>query len=248
MNRKFIKRCALAATCVALAVPPVFAQGMMGGDNGVTGNGAGGQGPGMMGGAGGSGYGSANGSGVAQGPGMMGTVNNRPVAPGWGGATWDYAQVKRYLAASEADGRAEGKRVVFQGHAVTIDMVAVQPGHPDTTFEVHGITNPTLVVPAGATVHLNLVNMDYGNNMEHGVIITRVPPPYQRNLMMQTGTGLAGIAPPIPWRSKKALSQSLFAAAGTTFTTPTRPGVYWYVCQTPGHAEKGMYGKFVVVG
>ncbi|OBS09714.1 cupredoxin domain-containing protein [Acidihalobacter prosperus] len=60
----------------------------------------------------------------------------------------------------------------------------MQPGHPDTAFEVRGITNPTLVVPAGATAHLNLVNMDCGNNMEHGVIITRVPPPYQRNLRM----------------------------------------------------------------
>ena len=219
MNRKVFTRLALAAACAALVVPPAFAQGMMGGGQG--------------------------------GPGMMGTINNRPVAPGWGGATWNYAQVKRYLAASEADGRAEGKRVVFQGHAVTIDMVAVQPGHPDTTFEVHGITNPTLVVPAGATVHLNLVNMDYGNNMEHGVIITAAPPPYPRYLMQtmaQYGPPLAGISPPIPWRSKKDLNQSLFAAAGTTFTAPSRPGVYWYVCQTPEHAEKGMYGKFVVTG
>ena len=25
-------------------------------------------------------------------------------------------------------------------------------------------------------------------------------------------------------------------------------GTYWHVCPTPGHAKKGMYGKFVVEG
>ncbi|OBS09717.1 hypothetical protein Thpro_022045 [Acidihalobacter prosperus] len=52
---------------------------------------------------------------------------------------------------------------------------------------------------------------------------------------MPTGTGLAGIAPPIPWRSKKDLSQSLFAACRPPFTTS-------------GHAEKDMCDKFVVIG
>lgn len=60
---------------------------------------------------------------------------------------------------------------------MTIDLVAVQPGHEDQTFEVHGLVNPTLVVPLGAVVHFRLVNMDYGEDMEHGGIVTHVPPP-----------------------------------------------------------------------
>lgn len=232
---------AVAAVFAALtvAVPPAFAQGMMGDDYGP----GAGNGPGMMGGGG---------SGAGYGPGMMmggAAMNDRPAATGWGGAVWDYARVSRYLAASGMQGAVDkaGKTVSFSGSEVTIDMVAVQPGHDDGTFEVRGVSNPTLVVPAGATVHLNLVNMDYGKNMQHGVIITSAVPPYRRYVMMQTGPGLAGIAPPLPWRSAKNIERSDYAVKGTTFVART-PGVYWYICQTPGHAEKGMYGKFVVRG
>lgn len=216
----FLKCSSLIVAIAGLAAPEAFAQGMMG------------SGQGMMGG----------------GPGMMGaTANDRPVASGWGGAVWSYAQVKRYLATSETEGVVDGRTVRFKGSDITIDMVAVQPDHPDGTFEVHGVTNPTLVVPTGATVHLNLVNMDYGSDMEHGVVVSPVAPPYGAYAMMQTGPGLARIAPPIPWRSAEDPGKADYAEAGTTFIA-RRPGVYWYVCQTPGHAAKGMFGKLLVQG
>lgn len=209
----FLKRSSLIVAFAGLAVPAVFALGMMG-----------------------------------SGQGMMGaTANDRPVAPGWGGAVLSYAQVKRYLASSDTEGVVDGKTVRFSGSDITIDMVAVQPDHPDGSFEVHGVTNPTLVIPAGATVHLNLVNMDYGSDMEHGVVVSPAAPPYGDYAMMQTGPGLARIAPPIPWRSADDLAQSSFAEAGTAFNAH-QVGVYWYICQTPGHAAKGMYGKLVVQG
>ena len=230
-SSRFLLHAAWIAACAALAAPTVFAQGVMGGDRSGYSRGQGrGWGYGMMGG----------------GHGMMGAIaNDRPVAPGWGGAVWSYAQVKRYLSISNTEGTVDGKTVRFRGPDVTIDMVAVQPGHPDGTFEVRGVTNPTLVVPAGATVHLNLVNMDYGHDMEHGVVMSAAPPPYGGYAMMLSGPGLARIAPPIPWRSSEDLAKSSYAGAGTTFIAPP-PGIYWYICQTPGHAAKGMYGKFVV--
>ncbi len=128
---------------------------------------------------------------------------------------------------------------------MTIDLVAVQPGHEDQTFEVHGLVNPTLVVPLGAVVHFRLVNMDYGEDMEHGGIVTHVPPPYPYMSMMATGPGLARVMPLLPWRSVEAVQQAHYAALEATFVA-REAGTYWYVCPTPQHAEQGMYGKFVV--
>lgn len=222
-----------------------YGPGMMGGGYGPGGYGRGGYGPGMMGG----GYGPRGIGQGGYGPGAMmgGGLNDRPVTAGWGGAVMDYAQVATYLAASDSLGRADKKArtVIFSGPEVTIDMVAVQPGYDDGTFEVHGIANPTLIVPLGAVVHMNLVNMDYGDDMEHGVIITPAGPPYAYMSMMQIGQGLAGVMPLLPWRSDKNVKASQYAELGSTFVARA-PGTYWYVCPTPGHARKGMYGRFIV--
>lgn len=190
-------------------------------------------GPGMMGGG--------------MGPGMMGGYANRPVGPDWQGGVLNYAQTQAYLRDSGRLGHADPKSdtVTYSGSEVTIDMTAVQPGHDDQTFEVAGLTNPTLVIPQGATVHLNLVNMDYGDNMEHAIILTPAPPPYPYMSMMYTGPGLAQVAPFLPWRSEKDALHARYAALSATFVARDA-GTYWYVCPTPGHASKGMYGKFVV--
>ncbi|MEJ2480357.1 MAG: sulfocyanin-like copper-binding protein [Acidihalobacter sp.] len=67
------------------------------------------------------------------------------------------------------------------------------------------------------------------------------------NSFKRLGAGLAFTLvvsmPLLPWRNADDLTQADYAAQGTTFV-----GTYWYVCPTPGHAKKGMYGKFVVEG
>lgn len=185
--------------------------------------------------------------GYGAGPGMMGNFADRPVDSAWDGSVFTHAQVVKYLRDSVHQGRVDTKAnaVTYSGTEITINMVMVQPGYEDQTFEVAGQTNPTLVVPRGATVHLNLVNMDYGDNMEHGLIITPAPPPYPYMSMMYTGPGLAQGGPLLPWRSKKDVGQAQYAALTTTFVARDA-GTYWYVCPTPQHAEQGMYGKFVV--
>lgn len=202
--------------------------------NGPWSYGPGAMGPGMMG-------------GYNMGPGMMYEAFNRPVYPDWGGSVMNYDQAVSYIHQSDHIGEVDPKNntVTYGGKDVVIDMVAVQPGHHDQTFEVHGLTNPILIVPAGAVVHFNLVNMDYGNNMEHGVIITSVPPPYAYMSMMQTGPGLAAVMPLLPWRSSDNEKDAQYASLGATFVAE-QPGTYWYVCPTPQHAEEGMYGKFIV--
>ncbi len=233
--KSFTKRARIAAAVAVVlgAIGVAGAQGY-GGYGGMMGGGYGngaGYGPGMMGG------------------GMMGLAGaDRPVDPDWGGGVLSSAQVRAYLAAAPAAARVDAKAdtITYSGRDITIDMVAVQPGHDDQTFEVGGLTNPTLVVPAGATVHLNLVNMDWGRNMEHGVIITLAPPPYPYMAMMATGPGLAQVMPLLPWRSAKDLQQAQYASLSATFVAGNA-GTYWYVCPTPQHAQKGMYGKLVVL-
>ncbi|MDR3533094.1 MAG: hypothetical protein P4L90_21360 [Rhodopila sp.] len=206
-----------------------------------------GGGPGMMGSGMMGGYGTGPSGAYGMGPGIMWGAFNRPVTSDWGGGVLDYRQVNAYLQQGDQTGTADPKTntVTYNDKDVTVDLVAVEPGHKDQTFEVHGLVNPTLVVPVGATVHLQLVNMDYGDNMEHGIIVTPVPPPYPYMSMMATGSGVAEVMPLLPWRSEKVEPQAQYASLGATFVAQ-QPGTYWYVCPTPQHAEEGMYGKFVV--
>jgi hypothetical protein len=179
------------------------------------------------------------------GPGTMGMFGggafNRPVYPGWGGAVLDHRQVTAYLQQGDENGQADPKAnsVTYTGKDVVIDLVAVQPGHKDQTFEVHGLVDPTLVVPLGATVHLNLVNMDYGDNMEHAVIITPAPPPYPFMPMMATGPGLPGSCRSFPGAASRMCSKrnmlrsvrhSLRGSAALTGTYAPRLGMPSKAC------------------
>lgn len=226
---------AVAAAMTLLGVTmPVSAQRYSGNSDAWGMIGGYSMGPGMMG-------------GYGMGPGMMGGFSNGPGGGGWGRESMTYDQVQAFIRDGDRQGRVDIKTntVTFDAPDVTIDMIAVQPGHDDQTFEVRGLTNPTLIVPAKAVVHLNLVNMDFGANMEHGLILTPEPPPYPYMAMMATGPGLARIMPLLPWRSKKTLKQATYAKLSTTFVAD-EVGTYWYVCPTPQHAEEGMFGKFIV--
>jgi uncharacterized cupredoxin-like copper-binding protein len=59
------------------------------------------------------------------------------------------------------------------------------------------------------------------------------------------GGGLLGGIPPLSARTDGNL-QSASCASGTLRFRAVTPGIYDYVCQVPGHAQRGMYGKIVV--
>lgn len=196
---------------------------------------------GMM---GGGGYSDGYGTG---GPGMMGPgsgYHNAYGAPEDRSLT--FSQALRLLSRRSATVDRARRRVTFTGRRVLLAMAAVQPGYPDTTFEVAGLVDPTIVIPAGSTVTLSLVNMDYGRNMDHGVEITAVGPPYPVLGMMGMPGALSGI-PVLRPRSANDVHSSHYRASSVTFDAPP-PGVYYYICQYFDHASKGMYGKLVVRG
>lgn len=187
------------------------------------------------------------------GPGMMGggmmggRMNNQPVSGDWGGKVLSYSQADAYIQYGNTHGIADRKTntVSFDGTAVTIDLVAVQESFPAQTFELHGLINPTLDVPRGATVKFNLLNMDYGHNMEHTVLVSATPPPYPYMAMMSTGPSIVPAMRELPWRSDTKIQSAEYTASGTSFAA-NEPGTYWYICPTPEHAEKGMYGKLII--
>lgn len=101
------------------------------------------------------------------------------------------------------------------------------------------MVNPTLVVPAGGRVSIEVVNAD--PDTAHGLVITastdiRSPMP-----MMSARPAFAGSQ---LWFLGNPTSAGMHAAT-LTFTATT-PGTYRYLCAVPGHALKGMTGRFIV--
>lgn len=134
-------------------------------------------------------------------------------------------------------------------------MIAVEPGKPDTTFEVHGKVNPTLIVPAGAKLRFELANAD--GEMPHGLDVTVSVPPYgQRpHLPMMKMAGHGGMTSGSGMMGKAVASTGVVGpntgskkqlAIGETGWFTLKPGTYYYVCPIPGHAKQGMHGKLVV--
>jgi rusticyanin len=107
------------------------------------------------------------------------------------------------------------------------------------TFRVAGLTNPTIIVPQGAQVRVELVNAD--NDTSHAWLLTPTAPPFPYMAMMGTPAAFAGsLAPPLGESSGAGMPSETIS-----FTAAT-PGRYTYLCPVPGHAQRGMYGTFVV--
>ena len=177
----------------------------------------------------------------------MGAMTPDPPARATG-PTISWAQGRIVWQSSLSEGLRRGRHaVMFRGKSVVITMVANAPGHPDMSFEAGGLTDPTVYVPLGAHVALRVINMDYGPDMDHGLVITAAKPPYPARLARRLPGVLADI-PPLPPRSNVHLRTSRYAEATVRFVA-RRAGTYYYVCPVPGHALAfRMYGRFVVGG
>ena len=63
-----------------------------------------------------------------------------------------------------------GNTITFTASTVQLTMLASPSGGPDETFRVAGLTNPAIIVPAGARVSIQVINADPG--AAHGLVIT----------------------------------------------------------------------------
>lgn len=131
-------------------------------------------------------------------------------------------------------------RITFSATTVQLVVLASPSGGPDETFRIAGLVNPTVVVPTGAHVSIEVINAD--PDTAHGLVVTTeggaswMP-------MMTSRSAFPGSA---VWFLGDPTSAGMHA--GTLSFTANRSGTYTYICAVPGHAQKGMVGTFVVAG
>ncbi len=157
-----------------------------------------------------------------------------------------WAKVAPLVKHDDTTGTANksAKLVTFTGRKIHLVFVAVEPGFPDTTYEVHKLVDPTISVPAGSVIRLTLVNMDYGPGMIHGIAIGTKAPPYGGVMTLPLPGQLTSIPLMMP-RTGSNIKKSSYWVCTVTFTCK-KAGTYYYLCQMPAHAKAGMYGKFIV--
>lgn len=127
--------------------------------------------------------------------------------------------------------------ITFRGKDVNIVLLG-SPKIADDKFFIGGLINPMLQVPKNVKISLEMINEDDG--MSHGVEITNATPVYNYMSMMDGGIYPDSFITPLP-----EATRDKYPTSGTTFTS-NQEGTFYYICQYPGHAEKGMYGEFVV--
>jgi rusticyanin len=118
-------------------------------------------------------------------------------------------------------------------------VVAGPAGGPDETFRIAGMVNPTIVVPAGSRVSIQVINADPGT--AHGLVVTASIP---RSSWMPMMTAVPAFAGSALWFLGNPTAAGMHT--GTLTFAATRPGTYHYLCPVPGHVQKGMTGTFTV--
>ncbi len=131
--------------------------------------------------------------------------------------------------------------IEYSGKKIIIPIIASPSEKAMYAFGVYGLVNPTIVVHKGTTVKLLFVNKD--DDMFHGVMITSAAPPYPYMAMMLA---------PVVYQSSFIRPVRYYESGGkypetSSIFYASKSGIFYYICQVPGHAHDKMYGKFVVV-
>lgn len=149
------------------------------------------------------------------------------------------ARVEAMAARAARSAQVRGATVTYRSSQVTLVALGAPGNRPGMYWQVDGVVNPTVTVPAGATVTVRFADGDPGH--PHGFEVTAAAPPYPEMAMMAGDVAAPGaLVMPVP-----APQGSSWWSATTTFHAPP-PGVYYYLCPVPGHARAGMWGKLIV--
>jgi plastocyanin len=157
---------------------------------------------------------------------------------GNGESTIPLARAEQLAAAVPARAVAErsGNTLRFLGTDVSFVVLASPPGH-DMTFQIAGMTDPTIELPKNAQVTVTFINGD--SDMAHMWLLAQKVP---ASRAPQTGDTSGLIAGGRPLGDPTSAGQPEETIA---FATPA-PGTYHYYCAFPGHAGQGMHGRLIV--
>ena len=131
------------------------------------------------------------------------------------------------------------RTITFTTTTVHLAVVASPAGGPDETVRIAGLVNPTITVPAGSHVSMQVVNADH--DTAHGLVVTASGARSSWMPMMTAAPAFRGAA---LWFLPNPTAAGMHA--GTLTFTASTPGAYHYLCPVPGHAQKGMTGTFTV--
>lgn len=129
--------------------------------------------------------------------------------------------------------------VTFTGTSVRLAVLASPSGGRDETFRIAGLTDPAIIVRAGARVSIEIINAD--PDTAHGLVIT---PSHAGASWMPMMTARSAFPGSALWFLGNPTSAGMHV--GTLTFTASTPGTYRYLCPVPGHATKGMAGTFTV--
>jgi rusticyanin len=118
-------------------------------------------------------------------------------------------------------------------------VVLASPAMPGEFFRIAGLTNPTVIMPAGAHVSAELINAD--NDMAHGLVVTTGNARSSWMPMMTASPAFPGSA---LWFLGNPTAAGMHS--GALRFTASIPGTYHYLCPVPGHAQEGMIGTIIV--
>jgi hypothetical protein len=121
-------------------------------------------------------------------------------------------------------------RLTFTSSGVHF-VVLASPSMPAESFRIAGMTDPTVVVPKGAKVSIELVNADSG--MAHGLAVTASGVASSWMPMMTARPAFSGAA---LWFLGEPTSAGMLE--GRLTFAASAPGTYQYLCPVPGHAER----------
>lgn len=128
---------------------------------------------------------------------------------------------------------APGNVITLEGTTIHLSVLS-GPGSA-LTFLIGGLENPTIEVPAGASVTVHYSNIA---SIAHSWVLVSGGPPYSSEPPEVAISG--ALSHPMPHMGQAPGENATFAF------TASPAGTYWYVCHVPGHAAGGMYGKFVI--
>jgi plastocyanin len=131
-------------------------------------------------------------------------------------------------------GKENGTTLTFTDKGVRL-VVITGPEDDMLSYRIQGVRNPTLVVPAGATLRILFVNVD--GDMRHDLRLGHVMGDFAANPPTAETAGSDKLA-------AKAENGSM--SAEELVLRSNEDGMYKYFCSVGSHAKGGMWGNIAV--